>query len=56
MAENPVATTDNATRMDSLKSLLRNPTTRLLLLLVGVAAAVALGVAIVLWSRGPNYA
>jgi flagellar M-ring protein FliF len=56
MAENSVATTDNATRMDSLKSLLRNPTTRLLLLLVGVAAAVALGVAIVLWSRGPNYA
>ncbi|GFZ86256.1 flagellar basal-body MS-ring/collar protein FliF [Dyella caseinilytica] len=56
MAENTVATTTNETRMDSLKSLLRNPTTRLLLLLVGVAAAVALGVAIVLWSRGPNYA
>jgi flagellar M-ring protein FliF len=56
MAENTVATTNNASRMDSLKSLLGNPTTRLLLLLVGVAAAVALGVAIVLWSRGPNYA
>jgi flagellar M-ring protein FliF len=56
MAENTVATTNNAARMDSLKSLLRNPTTRLLLLLVGVAAAVALGVGIVLWSRGPNYA
>jgi flagellar M-ring protein FliF len=56
MAENPVATTDNAARMDSLKTLLRNPTTRLLLLLVGVAAAVALGVGVVLWSRGPNYA
>jgi flagellar M-ring protein FliF len=57
MAENTVATTnDNAARMDSLKSLLRNPMTRLLLLLVGVAAAVALGVAIVLWSRGPNFA
>jgi flagellar M-ring protein FliF len=57
MAENTVATTNtNAQRMDSLKSLLRNPTTRLLLLLVGVAAAVALGVAIVLWSRGPNFA
>jgi flagellar M-ring protein FliF len=55
MAENTVATTNNATRMDSLKGLLSNPTTRLLLLLVGVAAAVALGVAIVLWSRGPNY-
>ncbi|MBE1159516.1 flagellar basal-body MS-ring/collar protein FliF [Dyella acidiphila] len=56
MAENTVATTSNPARMDSLKSLLRNPTTRLLLLLVGVAAAVALGVGIVLWSRGPNYA
>jgi len=57
MAENTVATTNNnAARMDSLKSLLRNPTTRLLLLLVGVAAAMALGVAIVLWSRGPNFA
>ena len=55
MAENSVATTTDASRMDSLKSLLRNPTTRLLLLLVGVAGAVALGVAIVLWSRGPNY-
>lgn len=55
MAENTVATTNDPARMDSLKSLLRNPTTRLLLLLVGVAAAVALGVGIVLWSRGPNY-
>ena len=42
-------------RQDQLKQLLRNPTTRLLLLLVSVAAAVALGVGIVLWSRGPNY-
>jgi flagellar M-ring protein FliF len=56
MADNTPATTDNATRADSLKSLLRNPMTRLLLLLVGVAAAVALGVGIVLWSRGPNFA
>lgn len=44
------------TRQDQLKSILRNPTTRLLLLLVGVAAAVAFGVGIVLWSRGPNFA
>jgi flagellar M-ring protein FliF len=42
-------------RQDQLKTLLRNPTTRLLMLLVGVAMAVALGVGIVLWSRGPNY-
>lgn len=54
MADNIPATTSS--RQDQLKSLLRNPTTRLLLLLVGVAAAVALGVGIVLWSRGPNYA
>src|SRR5215469_1529707 len=51
------ATTNTAlTRQDQLKSIMRNPTTRLLLLLVGVAAAVALGVGIVLWSRGPNFA
>jgi len=54
MADNIPATTH--ARQDQLKSLLSNPTTRLLLLLVGVAAAVALGVGIVLWSRGPNYA
>jgi flagellar M-ring protein FliF len=47
--------TTNA-RQDQLKSLLRNPTARLLMLLVGIAMAVALGVGIVLWSRGPNYA
>lgn len=54
MADN-VPTTTN-TRQDQLKTLLRNPTTRLLMLLVAVAAAVALGVGIVLWSRGPNFA
>lgn len=54
MADN-IPTTANP-RQDQLKILLRNPTTRLLMLLVGVAAAVALGVGIVLWSRGPNYA
>ncbi len=56
MAENTIAPTGNPSRQDQLKSLLRNPTTRLLFLLVGVAGAVALGVAIVLWSRGPNFA
>lgn len=54
MADNTPA--DALTRQDQWKNLLRNPTTRLLLLLVGVAMAVALGVGIVLWSRGPNYA
>ncbi|GLQ47377.1 flagellar M-ring protein [Dyella lipolytica] len=56
MAENTLTTNGDQARLDPLKSLLRNPTTRLLLLLVGVAVAVALGVAIVLWSRGPNFA
>jgi flagellar M-ring protein FliF len=54
MADNIPATANP--RQDPLKVLLRNPTTRLLMLLVSVAAAVALGVGIVLWSRGPNYA
>ncbi|GLQ93743.1 flagellar basal-body MS-ring/collar protein FliF [Dyella acidisoli] len=54
MADNIPATTN--ARPDQLKSLLRNPTARLLMLLIGVAAAVALGVGIVLWSRGPNFA
>lgn len=56
MADNALATTDDktGTRLD-LKQLARTPATRQLLLLVGVAAAVALGVAVVLWSRGPNY-
>src|SRR5579859_3434526 len=56
MADNALATTDErpGSRLD-LKQLARTPASRQLLLLVGVAAAVALGVAVVLWSRGPNY-
>lgn len=56
MADNALATTDEqpGSRLD-LKQLVRTPASRQLLLLVGVAAAVALGVAVVLWSRGPNY-
>ena len=56
MADNAITSSGNGSRLDPLKSLLRNPATRLLMLLFGVAAAVAFGVAIVLWSRGPNYA
>ena len=56
MAENNLTSPGNASRLDPLKDVMRNPMTRLLLLLVGVAMAVALGVGIVLWSRGPNYA
>lgn len=56
MADNAIATTENnGSRLDPFKQITRSPATRQLLLLVGVAAAVALGVAVVLWSRGPNY-
>jgi flagellar M-ring protein FliF len=56
MADNAIATTaNNGSRLDPFKQLGRNPATRQLVLLVAVAAAVALGVAVVLWSRGPNY-
>ncbi len=41
--------------MSPLQLLAYNPLARQLLLLVGIAAAVALGVAVVLWSQSPNY-
>lgn len=44
-----------AARPDSVLGMLRTPVARQMLLLAGIAAAVALGVAIVLWSRGPNF-
>lgn len=43
-----------AARLD-LRDIARSPASRQLLLLFGVAAAVAIGVAAVLWSRGPTY-
>ncbi len=58
MADNSIATSangDHAARFDSLKSVVRTPAARQLLMLVGIAAAVAIGVAVVLWSRSPNY-
>ncbi|MFC4764339.1 flagellar basal-body MS-ring/collar protein FliF [Dyella koreensis] len=55
MAENAIAQTGNGSRLDPLKNLAQNPATRQLMLLVAVAAAVAFGVAVVLWSRGPNF-
>ena len=56
MADNAIATSDNAApRQDTLKQLARSPATRQALLLVAIAAAVAFGVWVVLWSRGPNY-
>jgi flagellar M-ring protein FliF len=57
MADNGVATTDSnaASRMHSLKSLAQTPAARQLLMLAGIAAAVAIGIAAVLWSRAPNY-
>lgn len=55
MADNAIAPSPNGTRLDSLKQVMSHTAARQLLLLVGVAAAVAFGVAVVLWSRGPNY-
>jgi flagellar M-ring protein FliF len=56
MADNAIATTgNNGSRLDPFKQIASNPATRQLVLLVAVAAAVALGVAVVLWSRGPTY-
>jgi len=52
----PARTTPRgAPRPDSLLGVMRTPVARQVLLLAGIAAAVALGVAIVLWSRGPNF-
>jgi flagellar M-ring protein FliF len=47
--------TRGVARHDSVLGMLRTPVARQMLLLAGIAAAVALGVAIVLWSRGPNF-
>lgn len=56
MADNAIAkTADDGSRLDPFKQLTRSPAARQLMLLVAVAGAVALGVAVVLWSRGPNY-
>ncbi|HUH32162.1 MAG TPA: flagellar M-ring protein FliF, partial [Rhodanobacter sp.] len=56
MADNAIANTaENGTRLDPFKQIARSPATRQLVLLVAVAAAVAFGVAVVLWSRGPNF-
>src|ERR1700754_198334 len=57
MADNGVATTDSntASRMDSLKSLAQTPAARQIFMLAGIAAAVAIGIAAVMWSRAPNY-
>ena len=56
MADNAIAARENdAARPDPFKQIARSPAARQMLLLVAIAAAVALGVAVVLWSRGPNY-
>jgi flagellar M-ring protein FliF len=57
MADSAIAQpANNGARLDPLKQIARSPATRQLMLLVGVALAVAIGVGVVLWSRGPNYA
>nr|WP_063571537.1 flagellar basal-body MS-ring/collar protein FliF [Luteibacter rhizovicinus] len=57
MADNGVATTDknDGKRMDSLKSLAQTPAARQIFMLAGIAGAVAIGIAAVMWSRAPNY-
>ena len=45
----------NATQAPSRFDLTRIPGARQALLLLGIAAAVAIGIAIVMWSRAPNY-
>lgn len=57
MADNGVANTDtsSASRMHSLKSLAQTPAARQLFMLAGIAGAVAIGIAAVMWSRAPNY-
>ena len=44
------------TRLGGMAGMLRTPALRQLALLIGIAAAVALGVAMVLWLRTPSYA
>lgn len=60
MADTPVAKTTDAGRapalsLDTLRHAVRTPLARQLLLLVGIAATVAIGVAVALWSHTPNY-
>ena len=57
MTGHAIAATDNpaGARPDHLKRITRSPAVRQILLLVAIAAAVAFGLAVVLWSRGPNY-
>ena len=45
----------NATQAPSRFDLTRIPGARQALLLLGIAAAVAIGIAVVMWSRAPNY-
>ena len=49
-----MADTDQAPRATPLYALLP-PAVKQMLLLVGLAAAIAAGVALVLWSQGDNY-
>ncbi|MHC1480546.1 flagellar basal-body MS-ring/collar protein FliF [Frateuria aurantia] len=57
MADNAVAETPSkpAARLDSLRSVLATPLARQLLTLFGIAAAVAVGLWVVMWSRSPEY-
>ena len=54
MADNAVATATDS-RLASFKNLAATPVARQLTLMAGIAAAVAIGVAMVMWSRTPDY-
>ena len=54
MADNAVATSTDS-RLASFKNLAATPVARQLTLMAGIAAAVAIGVAVVMWSRTPDY-
>ena len=41
--------------MSPLAALMQNAAARQLLAMLGIAASVALGVAVILWTRGPSY-
>jgi flagellar M-ring protein FliF len=54
MADKGIANNTD-TRLASFRNLAQTPVAKQLMLMAGIAAAVAIGVAIVLWSRTPDY-
>jgi flagellar M-ring protein FliF len=54
MADKGIANNTD-TRLASFRNLAQTPVAKQLMLMAGIAAAVAIGVAIVMWSRSPDY-